>query len=100
MGPPVKLVALRPCGLCRFRRLPPITLRPDCQRADSPLSVSDMVDHLYAPEAAFFGTSDSTGFRFSRSQDRGHLLSGTNKIGATYFLAPRNRGWPLSFRTT
>ena len=61
------------------------------------LSVSDMVDHLYAPEAAFFGICNSTGFRFSRSQDRGHLLSGTNKIGATYFLAPRNRGWPHSF---
>src|SRR5271157_3559809 len=34
-----------------------MALRPDCQRADSPLSVSDTPDHLCAPESAFSKTA-------------------------------------------
>src|SRR5271157_3760161 len=34
-----------------------MALRPDCQRADSPFSVFDMLDHLCAPEPAFSQTA-------------------------------------------
>ncbi len=54
MGAPAGRLGLRPCGSCRFCRQS-IALCPDCQRAGSSLSVSDMLDHLCAPEPAFSG---------------------------------------------
>src|SRR5208337_3619934 len=49
-------------------RLSPMLLRPDCQGANSPLSVSDRLNHLCAPEPAFFGNSEPTMCCSSRLQ--------------------------------
>ena len=53
MGPPVQSLRIP-----TLRVVPSLTaiadaLRPDCQRADLPFSVSDTLDHLCAPEPAF-----------------------------------------------